>query len=294
MGSYTIKDLENLTGIQAHTLRIWEKRYGVVAPARTGTNRRMYTDEDLKRLINISILNRRGYKISKIVGMDEETLSELVRSLNESSGPGENSIEALILAMVDYDEITFLTVINRLTEESGTRAAWEGTIFPFLIRTGTLWMTGSVDPGQEHFVTNLLRMKLLSEIDRITADGVGGETIIFFLPENELHEIPLLYFARLAVGMGFRILYFGQMMPLGPVGEAASRVGSKLVVTGMSTMISGLDPGEYLGQLASTLKGSDIIVSGLLADTKGRVPANISRIRDAGSFVSYLEKRIAY
>ena len=161
MSKYLIKDIERFTGIKAHTLRVWEKRYHVLKPCRTSTNIRTYDDDDLKRILNISILNRHGYRISEIIKLSEEEICEKVMQLGQRCADTHSQIEKLIMAMVQMDEEIFQEVFDQSVKKSGFEDTFYYLIFPFLERTGLLWQSGSILPAHEHFISNLIRQKLI-------------------------------------------------------------------------------------------------------------------------------------
>ena len=165
MAEYKIKDLENLTGIKSHTIRIWEKRYHILTPCRTDTKIRMYSDDELTRLLTVSMLNRSGLKISKIAELSQEAMNKLLWDIKVDKGP-ENSMDKLILSLVSLDEKLFRGTINDLIEEVGLEKTFVNHIIPFLDRIGIMWLIGSIHPAQEHFMSNLIRQKIISEIDK--------------------------------------------------------------------------------------------------------------------------------
>ena len=180
MASYSIKELENLSGIKAHTIRIWEKRYGVIKPARTDTNIRLYCDADLKRLLNIAILNRVGMRISDISKLTDMEMSDKVMNVSSDSGSAESNIENLIIAMVEMDEFKFDKILSRYIMHEGFENAVVRIIFPFFEKIGLLWQTGSINPAHEHFVSNLFRQKLMVAIDNImVTDSHNAKKFIF-------------------------------------------------------------------------------------------------------------------
>jgi len=192
MAHYSIKDLEKLTGIKAHTLRIWEKRYNLLEPKRTNTNIRFYDDEDLKRILNIALLNRNGIKISRIAGLDENEICDKISDLSKNYPDTENIIDNLVMSMIDLDEKKFSKILVRSTEERGFEDTILHLIYPFFEKIGILWQTGVVNPAQEHFVSNLVRQKLIASIDKLSEnEQQDAQRYIMFLPEGELHEINL-------------------------------------------------------------------------------------------------------
>ncbi|WP_291859937.1 MerR family transcriptional regulator [Marinilabilia sp.] len=215
MAVYSIKDLEKISGIKAHTIRIWERRYGLVEPKRTLTNIRYYSDEDLKKLLNISILNQNGFKISKIASLDEYQLRDRVLDLCIDARNNKVQIESLMVSMLELDERKFLNVLSGTIIKYGFEDTLEQVLFPFLDRIGMLWQAGTINPAQEHFISNLIRQKLIVAIDNEMQNvSVNGPRITFFLPEGELHEIGLLFFNLMARKEGLDVVYLGMSVPL--------------------------------------------------------------------------------
>lgn len=215
MAIYSIKDLEKISGIKAHTIRIWERRYGLIHPRRTATNIRYYTDADLKKLLNISILNQNGFKISKIANLDEHQLRDRVLDLCLDARSNNVQIESLMVSMLELDEHKFLNVLSGTIIKFGFEETVEQVLFPFLERIGMLWQAGTINPAQEHFISNLVRQKLIVAIDNEMQNmTVNGPRIIFFLPEEELHEVGLLFFNFIARKEGLDVVYLGMSVPL--------------------------------------------------------------------------------
>ena len=201
MAAYSIRELENLSGIKAHTIRIWEKRYGLIAPERTSTNIRSYCDTELKKLLNISILNRNGLKISKIAQLSPEEIVAKITQFTQDVTSTESQIESLTVAMIDLDEYRFEQLLARSIIQFGFEEAITRVLYPFFVRIGIMWQTGSVNAAQEHFITNLVKQKFYVAIDGLVVNTrQNARTFVFFLPEGELHEIGLLFSCYLAMG----------------------------------------------------------------------------------------------
>ena len=214
MGNYSIKDLEKLSRVKAHTIRIWEKRYGLLDPARTDTNIRTYSDADLRKLLNIALLNDNGMKISRIATLKEKEIRDHVLALEGSDQGAADQVENLILAMLELDEARFEKVIGNSVIRSGFERTMLEVIQPFLQRVGVLWLIDAVKPGQEHFITNLIRQKVISAIDGVVPiQHAQPKTILFFLPEGEQHELGLLFGHFLARKHGHQSIYLGQSVP---------------------------------------------------------------------------------
>jgi DNA-binding transcriptional MerR regulator len=194
MGKYSIKNLETLSGIKAHTIRIWEQRYGVITPDRTDTNIRTYCDTDLKKLLNIAMLNNSGLKISKISKLSDEDLSLEVQRIGESETEYPIQIDRLIVAMVDLDRSKFETILADCIETMGFEDTCINVLYPLLQKIGVMWLANSINPAQEHFISSLIIQKMYSAIDNLYTEGPKGRKVIFFLREGELHEMGLLFF----------------------------------------------------------------------------------------------------
>jgi MerR family transcriptional regulator, light-induced transcriptional regulator len=210
MNQFSIKDIENLTGIKSHTLRIWEQRYGIPHPKRTSTNIRYYDDNDLKLLLNVSMLNRQGHKISHLTRMDQAELERLALSYSESTSDTTVQVDALMNAMFNLDELAFEKVLSTNLLKFGIEYTMTELFFPFMKRLGMLWQTGGVSPSFEHFMSNLIRQKLIVAID--SKSGIvkeNAKSFILFLPETEIHELGLLFANYLLKSRGHRTLYLG-------------------------------------------------------------------------------------
>ena len=235
---YTIKDLETLSDIKAHTIRIWEKRYGLLKPERTDTNIRYYTDEDLRHLLNVSLLVKNGFKISKVSGWDSEQIKSSVLSVSKTRNDEEGYIERLLLCMVNFDNDGFYALLDEILEHFSLEEASFRVIFPLFERIGTFWQVGSIFPAQEHYVTNIFRQKVIAEIDKIAKNNTKGQTMLFFLREKELHELSLLFYSYLAKKKGYNIIYLGQFVPFTDVEKMQKFVKVDYVFSSFTNSIS--------------------------------------------------------
>lgn len=292
MGEYTIRDLVNLSGVKAHTLRVWEKRYGIIHPHRTHGNMRTYCDSDLKNLLNISFLNRKGIKISRIARLTPQEISQQVRELAEVTGPVTARIENLVHAMIDMDEFSFEQTLARCVIQYGFEEAVIQVIFPFLEKVGLLWQTGYITPLQEHFVSNLIRQKLFVALDGLVREQNDNQkNMVFFLPEGEWHEISLLFFCYLARKRHFKTTYLGQSVPLHELENLTRALGVNYLAT--SFMSSGDDNRlfSFSQKLASSFPEQGIIIyTSPASGTAGTIPANIRVVSSPYGFIAELEK----
>lgn len=213
MTTYSIKELEKISGVKAHTIRIWEQRYGLLEPKRTNTNIRYYTDNDLKKLLNISFLNEHGWKISKIAVLNDLEVEQRIASHYEDNLNTDLSQKKLLKAMLDMDEEALRSVIKKHIDTEGFRASVESLIYTFLQNIGVMWQIGQINPLREHFASNIIKAIFIEELNRYPNTSKNG-TAVLFLPEDELHEIGLLYYAILCRQQNIKTIYLGQNLPL--------------------------------------------------------------------------------
>ncbi|MBN1791902.1 MAG: MerR family transcriptional regulator [Bacteroidales bacterium] len=267
MTHYTLYELEKITGILAATIRVWERRYNIIIPKRTGTNRRWYDDNDLRRLINISIIYHNGIKISKIAKYTESELIAKVNYMTRDSVISDTHIKSLIVAVLSFNGNAVNEILLRSVISIGFEETFSSLIFPFLRRIGIMWHTGSANTGAEHFITNILRGKLIAAIDSLpSASNPKRKRVIMYLPDNELHEIGLLFYSYLIRKLGHEVLYLGQATPFSALTEASEKWHSDIFVTGVLSELSIFKPEGYLHNLSTTFRSQKILLSGSLAD----------------------------
>lgn len=265
MDRYTISDLEKLTGIQAGTIRIWERRYHIIKPHRTDTNRRWYDDDDLRRILNISLLYRKGIKISNIARLSGKEIDEKVALLTNEATDNITYIDSLIVAMTELRENAINDVLMRSIVNTGFEETITGVVFPFLRRVGFMWQTGSIDIGGEHFVTNIIRRRLVTAIDSLPPpEKPDRKKVIMYLPEGELHEMGLLFFTYIVRKAGHETLYLGQATPVNALIDVVERWHPDILITGAMTGLSFTKPADYLDRLSTLFREKKILVSGAL------------------------------
>lgn len=295
MATYSIRELEYLSGIKAHTIRIWEQRYGIVVPKRTATNIRYYDDIDLRRLLNISFLNHHGYKISKIASLAHEEILTLVENIAANRAEYETQINTMVLAMVNLDENRFNQILNLHIAEEGFEVVALNIIFPFLDKVGILWQTGEVNPAQEHFISSLIRQKLLAAIDTIPREKLNQKEIkaIFFLPEGEWHEIGLLFAYFVAKMRGINCIYLGQSLPFSDLQSTISLFSPNMLISGITSFPANEKVLDYANKLCSTFPNVQIVLSGYqILKQKEQLPKEIFVMDTITTWIEYLEKEI--
>lgn len=293
LSTYSIKDLEKLSGIKAHTLRVWEQRYGVLKPQRTESNIRYYSNEDLKKLLNINILNNSGLKISKIIKLSDKEISQKVIELSQVNTAIDAQIDALMLAMIEMDEMRFEQVVTSSIVQNGFENTISKIIFPFLKKIGVMWQTGAVNPAQEHFISNLIRQKVIVGIDRLPyPTSKTAPRYMFFLPEGELHELSLLLYCYMAKARGAHTIYLGQSVPLDDIQKVYSVRKPQFVVS-VFTFSFQIETEEYIKQLSKVLSESSVLLSGFqLMEYKKKLPTNIKIFKEPEDFAKLVEDQI--
>ncbi|WP_396159130.1 MerR family transcriptional regulator [Flavobacterium sp.] len=213
---FSIKDLENITGIKAHTIRIWEKRYNVLSPIRTETNIRTYDLSNLQKLLNITLLHNHGYKISKISKLTDKKIPELVNEIISDKSVKHHAISSFKMAMMNFDHALFFSTYNKLLSEKSFRSVFYEVFIPLLEEIGLLWQTDTITPAHEHFISYLIKQKLLNntEIVQSKAPIYDDKIFILYLPMNEIHDLGLMYLNYEIINHGYKSIYLGESVPL--------------------------------------------------------------------------------
>lgn len=273
MNSFTIKDLECLSGIKAHTIRIWEQRYSFLKPQRTETNIRYYTGDELKTVLNIALLNKYGFKISHIDKMNTSEIHLKLQSLTDIQAQQERQINALIGHMVDLATDKFEADLDIYIQTKGIEKAINNLLFPFLERVGILWQTNHINPAQEHLVTNIIRQKLLVGIESATNRFPTGKTVLLFLPETEYHELGLLYVYYLLKSRGVMVLYLGANVPLKDVAYISNIKKPQYLYTHITSVVGQLKMEKYLNTLKEQVPEIPFVVSGQFVQNVHKAPS---------------------
>ncbi|MGB3590375.1 MAG: MerR family transcriptional regulator [Nonlabens sp.] len=213
--NFSIKDLENLSGIKSHTIRIWEKRYDLLEPERSNTNIRFYSNDSLRKLLNICYLKDQGNKISKIAQLSEEELEEQVRSHAFKINDSQQEIQSLKMSMLQFNRLGFDQVYKKSLESRGFEATFKQLILPFLEELGLLWHSNTIDIAHEHFVSHLIKQKLLTHTELLDSERChsSNTTFILYLPQNEIHDLGLLYTNYKLIHEGYKTVYLGASIP---------------------------------------------------------------------------------
>ncbi|HEY9005845.1 MAG TPA: MerR family transcriptional regulator [Ohtaekwangia sp.] len=289
MGKYSIKELEKLSGIKAHTIRIWEKRHKIIAPARTTTNIRFYSDDDLKKIINVSLLNNNGIKISHIADMTTDEVNQKVLEFSEAKNDVAIHIDQLIVSMIDMAEESFDKKLSNLILRFGFEKTIVEIIYPFLEKIGILWQTHNITPAHEHFISNLIRQKIIVAIDGLAIPPPTAPRMVLFLPEGEMHELGLLFYNYLARKESYRTYYLGQHVPHDDLRGVVEVHKPDWLVTSITTPVN--EPVDYYFQkLSRDFPKAVICASGLqVIRHKGQKIHNVYCFSTAAEFKALIK-----
>lgn len=291
-GTYSIKDLEQLSGIKAHTIRIWEVRYGLLKPSRTDTNIRYYDDEQLKRLLNISFLLKNGLKISKISLMDSNELYDTLVSFYNRQGNDqstEDKINNLVVSMIELNEDLFEKVFSSSVHHLGFENAITKVVYPFLDKVGMLWTMGNIQPSQEHFISNLIRQKIIVAIDKQSLPKNKNSKFLLFLPEGEMHEIGLLLANYMIREKGCQTIYLGQNVPIEDVIQVCDSYAPDYIYTYITIVRAEDELKAFFDKLSNAVKKGKVLISGHIPEVSFKLPARVKRVISIKDLAEILE-----
>lgn len=263
MAVYSIKDLEKLSGIKAHTIRIWEQRYGIIDPQRTKTNIRYYQDADLKLLLNIALLNKNGIKISKIAKMSQQEITAKVADISEINFEYATQLDALTLSMMEMDEYKFDRIISTNIQQLGFERTMLEIIYPFLDKLSLLWLTGSIKPVQEAFMSHLIRQKIIVAIDN--EPFVVGEDVkkfMIYLPEGETQELSLLLMHYFLKSRRNQVIYLGQNTTVEDLQDAYKINQPDYIFTMITESYAHQPVQRYVNKLSESFPDTQLLLSG--------------------------------
>ncbi|MBK8845348.1 MAG: MerR family transcriptional regulator [Bacteroidetes bacterium] len=293
MSTFSIKDIETLTGIKSHTIRIWEQRYELLQPKRTDTNIRYYDDDDLKFLLNVSLLNRNGVKISKIAGLSLIDLEKLVGEITSDSSDISIQIHKLTAATLNLDEHEFTLIINNHCSLNGFEYTMYNLIFPFMSHLGVMWQSGTVNPAFEHFITNIIRARLVVMTEMLGARPSSSsiKKAILFCPEGEYHEIGLLFANYMLRNYGFHTLYLGQNIPVRDVEVIAASFNPSLIFVSFTSSNNAKTLRKNIEALENFKANVPLLLSGRMISAQlMQIPIQASVINNLQDFYQTIEK----
>lgn len=292
MNKFSIKDIETITGIKSHTIRVWEQRYNLLQTKRTDTNIRYYDDDDLRFLLNVSILNDSGIKISEIVKMSSQEIAEKVESLSEVENNYTCHIQSLVKYSLELNEEEFKKSFNQAVKKIGFEQTMIQVTYPFLKKVGIMWQTGMINPAQEHFATNLIKQKLIVAIFSVKPFEIEGvKKFLLFLPENEYHEIALLFAYYIIKLHGHKVLYLGQSLSLNYVREVIDSYHPDYIFSILTNSMNHSDINDSVRSFVKSFPNQTILLAGnALKDHKLDDLTNVVNLQDVADLLSFLNQ----
>lgn len=292
MNFFSISDIENLTGIKAHTLRIWEQRYSLLNPKRKESRHRLYDNEDLKYILRIAFLYHNGYKISKIAGLGEEEIKKLALDTNAGKENYQVFVNQLTEASIDFDQLRFEKILHNLILHLGFEKTVVQILFPLLNKIGLLWMTDRVSPAQEHFASALVIKKILVATDGVekSASEEDARKVLLFAPEGEHHEIPILFMQYLLKKNGVSHIYAGKNTGIEVLKDICLQHAITQLHCHLVTNLLSTDLNAYLGKISKAFPDREIYFSGPQARKVDSPPSNLCILKDADAMMEFCNR----
>lgn len=255
--TFSIKDMENLSGIKAHTIRIWEKRYNVLEPMRTDSNIRLYDMSALQKLLNIVLLHDYGYKISKISKLDTEKIGQMVNQILSEKSAKNHAVSTFKMAMMKYDQTIFFHTYSALLAEKSFREVFKEVFIPLIEELGMLWQTNTITPAQEHFMSYLIKQKLIANIEKIQMRNPTKHDKVFvlYLPHNEIHELGLMYVNYELLLNGYKTIYLGESVPISSLVDLKNRFENIVFVSYATIEPCREDINDYVNDVIKEVLG---------------------------------------
>ena len=290
MQYFTIKDVENLSGIKAHTLRIWEQRYHLFVPKRKESQHRIYDNEDLKQLLRIAFLYHHGWKISKIAALNADQIAEEVRKAEIDSRSYKNYIIKMIEAAVDFNEAAFIEVIDNLTEKIGFEKCITDVCYPYLNRVGMLWVTNNVIPAQEHFSSYIIQNKIIAETEKLKLNA-RAPNLVLFSPKGEYHELPLLFINYLLKKNGWNLVYLGSNITKDVLKQFTANEDLQYLFLHLITNFTGWDADTYFEDLCRSFPTKTIVATGAVVGEVQRRFVNLILLKSDKDIYEFIQGR---
>lgn len=293
--TFSIKDLENLSGIKAHTIRIWEKRYDLLEPMRTDTNIRSYDVRNLQKLLNVVLLTDFGYKISKISKLNQEEIEKFVLKIQTEKTINNHVLSNFKMAMLNFDQSLFVKTYNELLNNKKFSEIFFETFIPLLEEIGVLWTTNTITPAHEHFISHLIKQKILIEIEKyqILQKDISEKTYILYLPFNEIHDLGLLFLHHEIITKGHHSVYLGRSLPIENLIELNNHFKKITYITYLTVEPNEDEIDNYLNEFNNTIlkdNTNELLIFGRKAKTleNEKLPKNIKSIENIHDFIALL------
>jgi DNA-binding transcriptional MerR regulator len=287
--AFTIRELESLSGIKAHTIRIWEQRYHFLKPSRTQTNIRTYSNEELKTILTVALLNKYGYKISRIDQMHPDQRTDAVLQLDQPEAYNENLVNEMIGYMIDLQSLEFELLLNDHIKRFGIERTITEVIFHFLNKVGILWQTNRIIPVQEHIVSNIIRQKIVSAIEGLPFVRKQEPLFLLFLPEGEHHEMGLLFVYYLLRKHNIPVIHLGANVPLKDLTYLLQFKKPEYLYLHLTSFPRHQSFQKFLSSVSTAANNATIVISGSVVQSSIKpLPPNLHFLKSFTEVVSYI------
>jgi DNA-binding transcriptional MerR regulator len=293
MQFFTIRDIENLSGIKAHTLRIWEQRYNLFIPKRKESKHRIYDNNDLKQLLKISFLYHNGWKISRIASLTHAQIADEIHNTELSSKSYNTAVLKLIEAAIDFDEVKFVNILNEISKAIGFEKCIAEVCYPYLQRIGLLWMTNNLIPAQEHFTSYIIQNRIIAETEKLPLPE-KEPNVILFAPRGEFHELPLLFINYLLRKNGWGVIYLGANIAKEVLKQFTGNQKIEYLFLHLITNFTGWDADVYIEDLQKNFSGKIIVATGAAIQQLQRNFVNVMLLKNDQAIYEFIEKTTAY
>jgi DNA-binding transcriptional MerR regulator len=288
MQSFTIRDIENLTGIKAHTWRIWEQRYPLFHARRKESTHRIYDNEDLKQLLRIAFLYHKGWKVSKIAQLNTQAIVDEVAKTEPADSSYKLYVLRLLEAAVDFNEKAFNGLLEELIEKIGFEKCITDVCYPYLQRVGLLWVTNKVIPAQEHFSSYIIQNKIIAETEKLNKTPQTPE-LLLFSPQGEFHELPLLFLNYLLRKNGWGVVYLGSNAKLDVLQQFTGNKNLHYLLLHQITNFTHYDADVYFEMLNKTFPGKKIVATGTIVTQVQRTFTNLTLLKSDQEILDFIE-----
>jgi DNA-binding transcriptional MerR regulator len=291
MYTFTIKDIENLCGIKAHTLRIWEQRHRLLVPKRKQSNHRLYDNEDLKQLLRISILYHKGWKISRIASLSGTQLLEEIKDIQPGLEDYHFFMAQLIEKAIDLDKEGFVQYLDSIIQSLGFETCIVNVCYPLLQKIGLLWVSDRIIPAQEHFCSYIIQHKIIAEADKLPAPGKEAPEIVLFSPHGEYHELPLYFINYLLRKHGWTTLFLGTNVKTDLLKSFANNTHVTHLFLHVITNFTGFLLDDYFENICKTFPHKQIVASGAGIFSVQRNFINLTLLKSDASIYEFVKNR---
>jgi DNA-binding transcriptional MerR regulator len=289
---FSIKDLENFSGIKAHTIRIWEKRYKILEPDRTDSNIRTYSESELKKILNVAYLNRNGLKISKIARLDEDELTQQVMTVSSKHDDIDQDFQPgkILMTAIRFNEGLFKEALIPFIKHQGIETAYSKYLYPLLEKARILWQTGSLSRAQEQFVRNTIKQIIIIEDDLLKpAAGKSKPAIAMINTSDNLTDNNFLFYKYVLRKRGFEVIFTGGILPASEVIEIHKIKPFEYLVVNSSAFDFNEKKIGYFSNIGKSLMLKKIIFADSPEDYSRNTSDKLIVTKDPAHFIKVIE-----